>query len=254
MVTSCKNASRSLHKENGFNFALFPAKTEKPQHLIIYLHGLGSNVDINEGFLNAMQEKIPGADIISLQAPIRLRLLSFLNDNPDKGYSWFHLGQSVRSHLFNHLAIAKRVENFASAELKKRGLTENDLAYFGTSMGGMVVLQAGLRGGKPPAAVVSRSSAVLPFTRVKNKPSVFLQIGEEDKLFYGSRSPKDSLEHALSFIAGQLSLRHGRSVQRLQKQGVPLTEKIYPKQGHTLNQEAWNESVAFIAKAFAAKP
>ena len=249
------NAPALWHNENGFKYALFPAKMEKPQQLVIYLHGFGSNAEINENFVQSMHDKLPGADIISLQAPIRMTLLAFLNDNPDRGYSWLHFGQSVRSHLFNRLSIARKVEKFARAELKKRGLTEDNLAYFGTSMGGMVVLQAALSGNnKPPAAVVSRSGAVLPFTKVRSKTDVFLQIGEEDKLFYGSPAPKGFLERIFSSVAGKFSLRHGRSVERLKKQGVSLTQKIYAKQGHTLNLEAWNDSMEFIAKAFAARP
>jgi len=243
-----------LQHENGFNYALFPAKTAKPKQLVIYLHGLGSNVDINDGFLDAMHAKLPDADIISLQAPIRLRLLAFLNDNAREGYSWLHLGETLRSQMFNRLSIAKKVERFAAAELKKRGLTEDQLAYFGTSMGGIVALQVGLTGKTAPAAVVSRSGAVLPFTRVKSRPKVFLQIGDKDKLFYKTPAGKGFLGKAFSSVAGKFSLKHGRSIQRLQKEGVPFTAKTYPGQGHTLNQQAWNDSVDFIAKAFAHKP
>jgi len=243
-----------LQHENGFNFALYAAKTDKPKHVIVYLHGLGSNVDINDGFIAAMHAKIPDADIISVQAPIRMRILSFLNDNAGKGYSWLHLGETLFSQTFNRLSIATKIERFALAQLEKRGLTEDQLAYFGTSMGGIVALQAGLTGKTTPAAIVSRSGAVLPFTRVKSRPQVFLQVGENDPLFFKPPMPKGFLGKIFSRVAGKLSLTLPHSVQRLQNQHVPVTAKIYPGQGHTLNQDAWNDSVDFIAKAFAAKP
>jgi predicted esterase len=243
-----------LQHENGFNFALYAAKTDKPKHVIVYLHGLGSNVDINDGFIEAMHAKIPDADIISVQAPIRMRILSFLNDNAREGYSWLHLGETLRSQIFNRLSIATKIERFALAQLEKRGLTQDQLAYFGTSMGGIVALQAGLTGKTTPAAIVSRSGAVLPFTRVKSRPPVFLQIGNKDKLFYDAPKPKGFLAKAFAHVAGRFSLRYSHSIERLQKQNVPVTAKAYPGQGHTLNQEAWNDSIDFIAKAFAAKP
>lgn len=254
MSNNPPNTIPPLQHENGFNYALYPAKTARPEKVIVYLHGLGSNVDINDNFVNAIHAKIPGADIVSVQAPIRMRMLAFLNDNAREGYCWLHLGESIRTQIFNRLSIATKVERFALAQLEKRGLTQNDLAYFGTSMGGIVVLQAGLTGNVTPAAVVSRSGAVLPLTRVKSRPQVLLQIGDKDKLFYKTPAKKGWLGKAFSAVAGKFSLKHGRSMLRLQKQNVPFTAKTYPGQGHTLNQEAWNDSVDFIAKAFTAKP
>jgi len=251
------NDSASWHDENGFKYLLYPAKTKKPEHLIIYLHGLDSNAEGEKDFLHSMREKIPGADIISLQAPFKINvMIPGLLENP-LGYSWFHLKglkETVLSHIFNRLSIVERVEKFTRNELQKRGLKEDNLVYYGTSLGSILALQVGLSGDKPVAAVVSRSGAVLPFTKINSKPKVFLQMGEEDKLFFGSLLPDSSLKRAFSRVAKIFSLKHNRSVARLKKQGVPLTEKTYPKQGHTLDKAAWDDSVEFIVKALKLKP
>jgi predicted esterase len=244
------------HQENGFDYALYPAKTEKPESLIICLHGFGSIARISDNYLKAVQDKIPGADIINLQAPLEIRHAQI--PEGQKGYTWFPLGgaimpqvKMVLSQVFNRLAIAKKVEAFAHAELAKRGLTEGNLAYIGNSMGAIVALEAGLSGKNPVAAIVARGGTVLPFTRIKNKSGVFLQVGELDKMFNtppGSQKKK-FLKRAVARATRRLSLKHARAVQRLQNKEVPLSEKIYPGQGHMLDQTAWKDGVEFIAKA-----
>ncbi len=245
------------HNENGFEYALYPAKNTTADSLIIYMHGVGSNAKIDASYLRSMRDKIPGADIILLQAPIEIKSTSVPSD--EKGYSWVPFGgplkpqvQAWLSHVFNRMPVAEQVEAFASAQLTKRGLTEENLAYFGHSMGAIVALQAGLSGDKPVAAIVSRGGTVLPFTKAVSKPKVFLQMGELDELFNGAPPPpteKGFLRRAFSLAGNHFSLRHERSVERLQKQQVPLTEKVYPKQGHGHDYTAWNEGVDFIAKA-----
>ena len=66
-------ASSNWHKEGGFEYALFPAKTEKPESLIIYMHGIGSNAEHFDAHAQSIQDKIPGAEVIALQAPIELK-------------------------------------------------------------------------------------------------------------------------------------------------------------------------------------
>lgn len=245
------------HEENGFKYQLFTAKTAKPDCLVIYLHGLDNVAEIPPSYVSAVHAKIPGADIIALQAPIKIRK-SLAYPDP-KGYSWFPLGMSIKSeartwfnHIFKRLTIAEKVEAFAKGQLAKRSLTEDKLAYYGHSMGGIVALQAGLSGDKPVAAIVSLGGSVVPLTKVKNKSKVFLQMGEKDDVFNTPPVPvpeKGFLKQIFARAAENLSLRHARSMDRL-KDKVPLTEKIYPNQGHPHNDAMWKDGVEFIAKAF----
>jgi len=238
---------------NGFNYTLFPAKTEKPESLIVYLHGANDNAEIPTNYLRALQEKIPGADVIALQAPIKV-IKSPRFPNP-VGYNWFSFGGSILSqietwvtHIFKRLTIAEQIEAFTQAQLAKRGLTETNLAYYGYSMGGIVALQTGLSGEKPVAAIVSRGGTFLPFSRVKNNSKVFLQMGENDEKF-NTPAPLPQKGFLKQVFAEVVSLRHVSSVRRLQAHKVSVTEKVYPKQGHEQNYSAWKEAVDFMAKA-----
>ncbi len=245
------------HNENGFEYALFPAPSGKPESLIIFMHGLGSDTYISDECIRAIRKKIPSADVIALQGPIKIKK-SYI-PNVTRGYSWFHLfdgsvaakAKTWLSHVFNRLSVAEKVEAFAHAELTKRGLTEDNLAYMGTSMGGIVALQAGLTGEKPVAAIVSRGGAILPLTKIKTPSKVFLQVGELDELFNNPplKPGEGFLKRAFSLATGKLTLKHKQSAEFLKKNNVPLTEKIYPKQGHALNNLAWDDGIDFIAKA-----
>lgn len=250
------DASASWQKENGFEFALFPARTEKPQSLVIYMHGVGDNARNFDHYAAALQEKIPGADVISLQAPIKF-------EHPDlpkgqEGYTWFPYGGKVLPqvktwlmHIFNRLPVAGKVEAFAKAQLEKRGLGSGDLAFAGHSMGAIVALEAGLSSRKAVAAVASLGGTVPPFTKVKSRPEVFLQMGQWDDVFNepAPRLPKGTLKRAFTKAADKLSLRHGRATERLQKKGIAFTGKIYEGQGHMLDEAAWADSASFIAEA-----
>jgi predicted esterase len=240
---------------NGFNYRLFPAKTEKPTSLIVYLHGVNGNAELPANYLRTLQEKIPGAEVIALQAPIKV-IKSPRFEKPE-GYSWFPFGGSILSqietwftHLFKRMTIADQIEEFTKDQLAKRGLTEDNLAYYGYSMGGIVALQTGLSGEKPVAAIVSRGGAFVPFSRVKNKSEVFLQMGENDEKF-NTPAPLPEKGFLKRIFAEVVSLRHERSVQRLKGHHVPVTEKVYPQQGHEQNLSAWKEAVDFMAKALA---
>jgi predicted esterase len=245
------------HEEDGFKFRLFPAKTAKAESVVIYMHGVGSSPDdIADEYIKRLQQKVPGADVIALQAPIKIRKSTAYPD--PHGYSWFPLIMSLKSetkmwltHIFNRLPIAEKVENFAKKQLTKRGLTEDNLAYYGHSMGGIVALQAGLTGKKPVAAIVSLAGSVMPFTQVKNNSKVFLQMGEKDDLFNAPPMPmpeKGFLKQAFVRAAEFICLGHHRSVERL-KGKVPLTEKVYPNLTHENNVTMWEDGVDFIAKA-----
>jgi len=244
-------------KENGFEFALFPAKTEKRTSLIIYLHGVGDNARGFEDHAAALQEKVPGADVIALQAPTKF-------EHPDlpagqEGFTWFPYGGKVMpqvktwlAHIFNRLPVAGKVEAFAKAQLEKRGLDASDLAFAGHSMGAIVAIETGLTSKNTVAAIASLGGTVAPFSAVKRRPPVFLQMGEWDDIFGADapRLPKKSpLKSAFIKAADKMSLRHGRALERLAKKGVPVTEKLYPMQGHMLDADAFKDSANFIAKA-----
>jgi predicted esterase len=250
--------------DDGFNYRLFPATTGKPSSLIVYLHGAnGDTEQLTPEFLRELQNKIPGADVIAIQAPIKVIKSKRFPD--PVGYIWFPYGGSLTSqletwytHIFKHkLTVAEQIDHFVQHQLEQRGLTNDNLVYYGYSMGGIVALQTGLTADHSPAAIVARGGSVIPFTKAKNKPPVFLQMGANDGTFVGmiptpAKLPKKGfLKEAFNAIAKELGLDHQRSVQRLEAQHVPVTQKVYPNQAHEQNYGAWKEAVDFMAKALA---
>ncbi len=212
---------------NGFEYALFPAATGKPKYLVIYMHGVGGNADNLDDTAKEIQKRLPDADVISLQAPTELKGLEAMTG--EKGYTWFPydgaLAPQVKTwlkHIFNRLTIADKVEAFAKAELDKRGLKEENLAYFGISMGAIVALQATLSGKSEVAAVVSSGGTVPPFTTVKTKPKIFLQMGEFDDLFHvPPHKNKGLLSKSFARVADKFGIQHEHAVKRLQKRAFP---------------------------------
>lgn len=240
------------HKEDGFEFALHPAKNGKAVSLVIVLHGHSSNTQNWEAHAKALQDEMPFADIINLQGPRRLP------DNPDgsEAYTWtayqgsaFSVAKQSLRLVFNHLPVVDKLDSFIDKQLAKRGLTEDDLALFGNSMGGIVVLQTALNRKKPIAGVVSHSSAVLPFTKVRSKPDILLIMGEKDEIFHKVEMKSKGLKKIFNAIAKRFSVQHNHTLRRLRKRKINFTEKIYPDLAHEVSKESIAESGSFLRKA-----
>jgi phospholipase/carboxylesterase len=236
--------------DNGFDFWLYPTKLKKPDSLIVILHGHGSNAAIYESAAELLQRSVPGADVIALQAPVPF----------GQGFTWFdyeglkHGNKKVwLSQIFNHLQIADKVNSFTMAQLQKRGLTPDDLALIGNSLGGITALQAGFHSKNPPAAVVSQSGAVLPFTKVKARPEILLLMGDKDEIFHVEPPRQTGLKKIFAPLAKRLGLHHRESLRRLKAKGVSFTEKLYPGGTHSLPWGSWQDSADFVAGALRAK-
>ncbi len=248
--------SSSWNKNKGFEYALFSAPSGKAECLVIFMHGVGHNAKNFDEAAYEIQRRIPGADVISLQAPTEFEVPPEFSTG-EKGYTWFPYegpltpqAKAWLTHIFNRLTIADKVEAFASDELQKRGLKEDKLAYFGISMGAIVALQVALSGKNEVAAVVSSGGTVPPFTKIRRKPKIFLQMGEFDDIFnVPPRKGKGKLSKAFARAAEELSIRHERSVKRLKKKGVPVTEKTYPGEGHILPVAAYKDGIDFLVSA-----
>ncbi|TAL40003.1 MAG: hypothetical protein EPN97_01425 [Alphaproteobacteria bacterium] len=240
------------HNEDGFEFALYPAKSGKAKSLVIVLHGHGSNTQNWDVHARQLQDEMPDCDIINLQGPRRLP------DNPDgsEGYTWTAYQGSVFSVfkqslrlVFNHLPVVDKLDSFIDKQLAKRGLTEDDLGLFGNSMGGIVVLQTALNRRKPVAGVVSHSSALLPFTKVKSKPDILLIMGQKDEVFHKPEAKPKGLKKIFNAIARRFSVQHNHTLRRLRKRHINFTEKLFPDLTHAVTQDSIHEGAQFLVKA-----
>src|SRR5437016_1105199 len=103
------------HHEDGFEFALFPAKNGTAKQLVIVLHGHGSNTANWEAHARQMQSEMPDADILNVQGPVKLPL----GTDGVQGYSWTaYQGPAVRqvketlTLVFNHLPVVDKLNHF----------------------------------------------------------------------------------------------------------------------------------------------
>jgi phospholipase/carboxylesterase len=155
-----------------------PARGGKPDSLVIFLHGYGSN----------------GADLISL-APYLAKALpgaAFVSPNAIEpvpmapgGYQWFPISNlDPRLMEQGARAAAQSVDRFIDRELEKYGLEPNRLALVGFSQGTMMALHVGLRRERQIAAVLGFSGVLVGGKSLKeqmrSKPPVLLIHGDRD--------------------------------------------------------------------------
>lgn len=155
-----------------------PARGGKPDSLVVFLHGYGSN----------------GADLISL-APYWAKALpgtAFVSPNAIEpvpqapgGFQWFPIS-NLDPHLMEQGArmAAQSVDRFIDRELEKHGLDASRLALVGFSQGTMMALHVALRREKQIAAVLGFSGVLVGGPRLKDemrsKPPILLVHGDRD--------------------------------------------------------------------------
>jgi phospholipase/carboxylesterase len=244
------------HKEDGFEFALFPAKSGKAKNLVLVLHGHGSNTANWAEHAKQMHDEMPDADILTLQGPIRMP------KGPDgvQNYTWTAyegpiLKQAAQSLklVFNHLPVVDKLNSFIDKQLAKRGLTPDELGLVGSSMGGIVVLQTALSRRKAVGGVVSHSGALLPFTKVKSKPDILLIMGGKDEIFSKPEVKAKGLKRAFAEVKKRLSIQHKDTLKRFRRRGVQITEIFYPGMGHEVTPESIKAGDEFLLKALEKK-
>lgn len=231
-----------------FNYTEIKAKNGKAKKLIVALHGYGLNSDSLLKTAAAMQDEIPDADILlvdglyprfpnhdAIHPRSRTWFTSHLN--------WTHLRLKL---IFNRNAEINYFNKQIDKELKKRGLTDRDLAFFGFSMGGGFALYASQARENECAAVVSHSGTYPGLYKPKSRPKTLFLAGADDEVFPASRVTRGGGQ---GFVANRISLDFYRAAERLERRGIPLTRKIIPGLKHRINKQSSDESIAFLKKA-----
>ena len=140
-----------------------PARGGRPDALVVFLHGYGSN----------------GADLMSL-APYWAKILpgaQFLAPNaPDSvpmapgGYQWFPITQADPRLMAQGAAHAAGVvDRFLDREMARYQLPANRVALVGFSQGTMMALQVGLRRAEALGAILGFSGALPGAERLKDE-------------------------------------------------------------------------------------
>ena len=203
-----------------------PKRGGKPDSLVIFLHGYGSN----------------GADLISL-APYWADLLpgaAFVSPNAIEpvpmapgGYQWFPIS-NLDPHLMEQGArqAAQSVDHFIDRELEKHGLPPERVALVGFSQGTMMALHVALRRERQLAGVLGYSGVLVGARTLKeqmrSKPPILLVHGDRD----------DRIPIPAMFDSAEALAASGHGAQWHISYGVP----------HSIGPDGLELGAAFLAK------
>ncbi|MBI2255212.1 MAG: dienelactone hydrolase family protein [Proteobacteria bacterium] len=158
-----------------------PLNGSKPEQVVVFLHGYGSNGDDLISLAPYLAPALPEAEFLSPNAPYPCEI------NPFGGYQWFGLEErSAANRLKGAREAAPILDAYLDEVLSSRGLTEADLALVGFSQGTMMALHVGLRRANPVAGIVGYSGMLvapeLLGAELKSKPPVLLVHGMADEV------------------------------------------------------------------------
>ena len=158
-----------------------PMAGGKPEQLVVFLHGYGSNGEDLISLAPYLAPALPEAEFLSPNAPFPCEV------NPFGGYQWFGLEErNAETRLQGTRQAAPILDTYLDEVLAARGLTEADLALIGFSQGTMMALHVGLRRANTLAGIVGYSGMLvapeLLATELKSKPPVLLVHGMADQV------------------------------------------------------------------------
>lgn len=153
-----------------------------PKHLVVLLHGYGSNGDDLIGLASAWQPILPEALFVSPNGHERV-------PGFPSGYQWFAPAMSD-DHLLARqeglIAAAPVLVQFLNDVWRQTGLSATDTLVVGFSQGAMMALHVGLSLPQALMGVIAFSGSLLPPDGFGNadlpKPPVCIVHGEMDQV------------------------------------------------------------------------
>jgi phospholipase/carboxylesterase len=205
-----------------------PLNGEKPQQLVVFLHGYGSNGDDLISLAPYLAPAVPEAEFLSPNAPFPCEI------NPFGGYQWFGLEErNAETRLAGARMAAPILDAYLDEQLAARGLSDADLALVGFSQGTMMALHVGLRRANPAAAIVGYSGMLvapeLLAGELRSKPPVLLVHGMADEV--------------LPFAA------MGEAEAALQAAGVKVFSEGRPGLPHSIDQRGLELGASILHQA-----
>jgi phospholipase/carboxylesterase len=208
-----------------------PQSGGKPAHLVILLHGLGADGNDLIGLASYWAALLPDAEFLSPNAP-------FPCDMAPYGYQWLSARDaSPEARLAGARAAGAILDGFIDDELKKRELTEAQLAVVGFSQGTMMSLFVGPRRERQLAGIVGFSGRLIApallKSEIRSRPPILLAHGTDDAMV--------SFE---SMAEAELALTEaGVSVETLSCPGV----------GHGIDEEGLRRGGQFLQRVLSAE-
>jgi phospholipase/carboxylesterase len=203
-----------------------PAPSVTPKQLIVFLHGWGADGENLIGLAGPLSLVFPQAHFLAPNAPEPCEV-------GGPGYQWFSLmDRSPESMQKASDSALPALQSYLDHQLKRFGLTEQNLALVGFSQGTMMALYAALRRKNPLAAVVGFSGALIGAETLPaemcSKPPVCLIHGTEDYVV-----PFMALEHAQ---------------EHLLELDVPVETHAREGLEHAIDEEGLSIAIRFLQK------
>jgi phospholipase/carboxylesterase len=209
-----------------------PAAGDKPEQLVILLHGVGADGTDLIALASHWAEALPRALFVSPHAPYAYDMAPF-------GYQWFSLMERDAGALLAGVRRAAPVlDAFIDGALEDNGLAAHRLALVGFSQGAMMALHVGLRRAEPVAAIVAYSAALIGpealAREIKSRPPVLLVHGDQDPVVPVRASPA--------------------AAAALKAQGVAVETHIRPGLGHGIDAEGLALGRRFLERTLTLAP
>lgn len=195
-----------------------------PSHLVVLLHGYGSNGDDLIGLVPYLKEALPEALYVSPNAPTPCEI------NPG-GYEWFDLTSGDFSHMGEQAEGVRPVlSEYLETLWAETGLGPAETVLIGFSQGTMMALHTALQLKAPVAGVVGFSGS-LPDENsagegIVSRPPVLLVHGTHDPV----------VEHQFA----------ERSHKALKDGGVDVTLKSIDGLDHGIDTQGLEAAVSFL--------
>ena len=201
-----------------------PASGNKPQQLVILLHGLGADGRDLLGLAPVFGQSLPDAVFVSPDAP-------YPCDMSPMGFQWFSLQDWTPAKVLSGVQQAASVlDNYITEQMEKHGVTADKTALVGFSQGTMMSLYVGPRYPEKLAGVLGYSGAVVWEATTDygalNKIPVHLIHGDADGVL-------------------PVQAYHDAKVI-LDKAGFPLSGGITPGLMHNIDERGLSDGAEFL--------
>lgn len=195
-----------------------------PTHLVVLLHGYGSNGRDLISLAPYWQPAVPEALFVSPDAP-------FPCEMGGGGFQWFSLADRAPEKMLAGVQTATKIlDEYIEELLKEYDLTDENLILVGFSQGTMMGLYAGPRRKQKILGILGYSGALIGEEDLdaQNKPPIHLIHGESDEVV-----PVSAYHHAHDTLL---------------KNGFSVTGHTTPGLGHSIDGEGIESGSDFLSK------
>lgn len=195
-----------------------------------------------------LQSNLPRTAVLLLDGPVKSQIrpekVAHIRQrnpgfNPDRSLQWVSerraLGVNISylkaAFMLSSFRVLQDINREIDRTARQLGITDDKIAVFGFSMGGIVGTYAALRRAQPCAAVVSHSGALcVTLCPIYSRPPILTITGQEDRLLRSG-----PFHHS---VGNAFAGCQGLKVESLTPAGL----------GHEMTPETLAVSSAFLAK------